>query len=205
MRSIEQKINCTRCGSHISCPLRAGTSTCARCDSADLTTPEARAKKKSILRELAWMERDLDEEKILVALDLAAPNAQALASIARQVATDIDLLHGSSIATPLMSRFISLLRRAGARNIQMPRCDTCWEVARLTHCFGDKRVCARCYSEFRKVDNCAGCGKLQLIRRMTEWGEPLCRRCDSDVWDWLPTSRLNKDRPAARTREARSA
>ena len=205
MRSIEPKTNCTRCGSHISCPLRAGTSTCTRCASPDLTTPEARAQRKAILRELAWMERDLDEEKILVALDLAAPNAQVLASIARQMTKDIDLLHGSSNATPVMSRFISLLRRSGARRIQMPRCYDCWEVARLTHCFGDKRVCARCYSEFRKVDNCAGCGRLELIRRMTEWGEPLCRRCDSDVWDWLPASRLNKDRPVTTSRQARSA
>lgn len=161
------------------------------------------AQKKAILKELAWMEPDLAEEKILVAIELAAPNAQALASIARQVERDIDLLHGSSMATPVMSRFIALLRRAGGRNIQMPRCYDCWEVARLTHCFGDRRVCARCYSQFCKVDNCAGCGRLEIIRRTTEWGEPLCRRCDSDEWDWPPTYRLAKDRPATRTREAR--
>lgn len=126
MRSIERKTNCSRYGNQFGCPLRAGASTCARCAPPDFTTAEAKAQKKAILKELTWMEPDLAEEKILVAIKLAAPDAQTLASIARQVTKDIDLLHGSSMATPVMSRFISLLRRAGARNIQMPRCYDCW-------------------------------------------------------------------------------
>lgn len=201
---------CSRCGSHIGCPMRGGTPTCARCASSDLTTAssdfmdsKATAEKEAILRELAWMEPDLSEKTILAVIDRAAPNAQSLGSIARQVAKDIDLLYGSWRATPLMSGFIWLLRRAGARNIQMPRCYDCEQVTPLTYSFEDKRLCERCYRRFFRLDVCAGCGRDE-IARTTEWGEPLCKDCDSDEWDWPPPSRLEKEGSAPRTREARS-
>ena len=142
----------------------------------DLDHPEALHDLRSIIAEMAWMEPDLSPRTINAAIISVVGSRAQLRLLADQIRCDLDLLFGSSNATPIVYQFFIALKRAGSSNIRLPTCDRCWREAPLVKKWRNgKRICSSCYKQVSKP-RCSLYGRWRLDCKFD--GQPLCHYCE---------------------------
>lgn len=144
----------------------------------------------------AWLPA-LDEDVILAAVSRAAPNLRQ-ADWLVDALSDVEVLHASTTAPPVIDRLVEELVSAGAVGIAAPRCFRCGRSGWLTQRINGHRACVNCANRVR-VATCGRCGRERGVRMRDPDGSAVCSACcQNDRTRWEPCARC-----AALTRPAR--
>lgn len=144
----------------------------------------------------AWLPT-LDDWLILAAVSRAAPNFRQAAWLIGAL-TDVEVLHASTTAPPVIDRLVSELVSAGAVGIAAPRCVRCGRSDWLTQRLDGHRACVNCAHRAR-VETCGRCGQQRGVTTRDPSGAAVCGVCfNKDRTRWETCARC-----AALTRPAR--
>lgn len=158
-----------------------GAPTCKSCYLTDFTVPEAIRKIDAITTAVMTIEPGLRRQAIANAIEASVSTIHGLSTIARQVTSDPELLHGSPQATKSVFRLIDHLIAAGATNISLPCCGTCARERPLTN--------SRCSACAPAHAPCSRCGRHRRVHSRTKERESVCKTCHyRDPANWQTCS-----------------
>ncbi len=196
--TADLSFTCSRCGRRLErygVGRDTGAPICKSCYLKDFTVPEAIAKIDAITTVVMTIEPGLRRKAIVDAIEASVATIHGLSTLARQVTSDPQLLHGSPLATKCVFRLIDHLIEAGARNISRPRCGTCGRERPLTN--------SRCHSCAPARVPCSRCGRRRKVHSRTEERKPVCKTCHyRDPANWQVCSSCgNRGRINARAED----
>ena len=129
------------------------------------------------------VEPGLDPAAVVTAVEGITVNLGQQRRLARALYEDPGLLtSGRPEGPPTVAKLIWVLQRGGARNLALPACAGCGQVALLTQ-RDDRgwRICGTCDVIARQaakpVLTCAACGNTRRAVYRDRAGRPLCRYC----------------------------
>ncbi len=155
--------------------------TCAKRRTADRLMTDLHQTATTTLK--AWLPT-LDEDVILAAVRRAAPNFRQAGWLV-DVLTDVEVLHASTTAPPVIDRLVAELVTAGAVGIAAPRCVRCGRSDWLTQRIDGHRACVNCAHRAR-VATCGRCGHERGVTTRDPGGSPVCGACfqqDRSRWE----------------------
>ena len=140
----------------------------------------------------------LDQDLILVAVRRAAPNFRQAGWLVDAL-TDVEVLHASTTAPPVIDRLVTELVSAGAVGIAVPRCVRCGRSDWLTQRIDGHRACVNCAHRSR-VETCGRCGRQRGVTTRDPDGAAVCGVCfNKDRARWETCARCaTLTRPARR-------
>lgn len=159
----------------------SGVPVCKSCYLKDFTVPEAIRKIDAIASAVMPIEPHLPRTVVVAAIEASVSSIHGLSTLARQVTSDPELLHGSALATKSLYVFIDHLIEAGATHVSRPRCAGCERERPLRN--------SRCLSCAPSKLPCSRCGRPRKVHSRTTEREPVCKTCHyRDPANWLECS-----------------
>ena len=145
----------------------------------------------------AWLPT-FDDGLVVAAVIRAAPNFRQAAWLVGAL-TDVEVLHASTTAPPVIDRLVTELVSAGAVGIAAPRCVRCGRSDWLTQRLDGHRACVNCAHRAR-VETCGRCGQQRGVTTRDPGGAAVCGVCfNKDRSRWETCARCaTLTRPARR-------